>query len=130
HADRPHNPLGCRKRPVPVKEAMHEVTRVLARGTTALPHARAELIHRPGVTLRNVKAGGGHILPRLDPRLVPGAATARNPRTPGRHVDLSKGMEVRPKRTDPRRLVGSLLRLVVRERRDGDVVLRTRGCTR
>ena len=75
---------------------------------------------------RDVVARGGHAPSRLDARLVPGAAGRGDPGGPAGDVDLRERVEGRPERADPARLVRTQLRLVGRERRDGDVVLRAR----
>ena len=116
-----------RQHAVAVVEAVEESPHVGARVAGALPHRGGELVQRPGVAEADVVAGGRHPPPRLDTGLVPRIAGRGDPGGPAGDADLRECVERRPERADAPGLVGSQLRLVVRERRNGDVVLRAGG---
>ncbi len=92
----------------------------------AATHRGCDLVERPGVACGDVESGSGHLPSRVDARLIPGRARARDPLLPRRQVDLRERVEGRAERADPRGVAGPLPRLVSGDRRHRDVVLGAR----
>ena len=112
------------RRTVPVRES-----RMFCRlGPTRVHTAEESSFSAHEVARTHVESGRLHPRSRLDPRPVPGLAGACHPSLPGSHVHVCKRVKTRPECANPRRNPTPHLRLVRRERRNGDVVLGAGRC--
>ena len=101
----PHDPDDAlRRRPLAARvvEAAEELAQVRAAVPVAAAHRGGDLVDRPAVARADVEAGGRHLAPRVDARLVPGRPRVRDPLLPRRQVDLGERVEGRAERADLR----------------------------